>query len=374
MCYRNSPWQDIRYVDKEIEEIGGKLRIIYNVARFLVSYAQLDGWKAERLEEDLKNLKLADRWVLTKLNEVMREVVEKAKDFEIHAASKALYDFLVEDLSHRYVVAVRRRVWIEEDAPEKRAAYATLYTVLTRSFPLMAVFTPYHAEYLYQAVAESLGGKRKESVMMEEVSWLPQSLLDERAKSIVEEAFRAVESILAYRAGRGMKRRMPMKRVALILPQELSEEERREVAEIVATMANVTAVDVGMERPEKFEAELDVEGGAKVYVVEESDEETFLLGYAKELVRRIQMLRKSAGLQYDDVIEVEVFTQSEELRRAMQRFREYIMSETRASKLEYGEAEGGKEFEVDEEKLRIKIRLAGGKASSREDPADPTQA
>jgi isoleucyl-tRNA synthetase len=356
MCYRNSPWQDIRYVDKEITEIGGKLRIIYNVVKFLVSYAQLDKWNPNKLEEDLKFVTLVDRWILTKLNKVIKESVENAENFELHLASKALYDFLVEDLSHRYIVAVRRRVWIEEEAPEKRATYATLYTVLKRSLPLMAAFTPYHAEYLYQAIAKNLGFESKESVMMEEISELPEGVLDSRGESIIENAFKAVDAILAYRASKGMRRRMPIKRVSLLLEQQLTDGEKREVAELISGMANVTSVDIVGEPPKGYVSEISIEGGSKVFIIEESDEETLLLGYAKELIRRIQLMRKEARLNYDDFIEVELSTPSETLKKAIEHHKGYIMSETRASVLKEGRVDSGKEFEIDEEKVRIQIK------------------
>ena len=360
MCYRNSPWQDIRYVDKEIEEIGGKLRIIYNVARFLLSYAQLDGWRPDKLERDLESASLVDRWILAKLDEAIRTTVESARDFDLHLASKSLYDFLVEDVSHKYVVAIRRRVWIEGDAPEKRAAYATLYTVLRRSIPLMAIFTPYHAEYLYHSIEDVLGGAKKESVMMEEIEGAPEGLMDKRAASIVEKTFKAIDSILAYRAGKNMRRRMPIKRVSIDLGQELSEKEMMEIKELVSSLANVTVVDLSSSKPNSFVAELQVEpgGGAKVYIIEESDEETMLLGYAKELIRRIQLMRKDARLNYDDFIRVELSTGSEVLRKALSKYADYIKGETRASELREGSAQNGREFEIDEERVKIYIEKA----------------
>lgn len=356
MCYRNSPWQDIRYVDKEISEIGGKLRIVYNVAKFLVSYAQLDKWKPDRLDEDLKHITLLDRWILTKLSRVVKEVIENAEGFELHLASKSLYDFLVEDLSHRYVVAIRRRVWIEEEIPEKRAAYATLYMVLRKALPLMAIFTPYHAEYLYQAIAKNLGVESKESVMMEEISQVPEGLLDSRGESIMEATFKLVDALLTYRANKGMKRRMPIKKVSLLFGHTLSEIERKEVIELVSSIGNVTSVDVVVEAPMNYVAEISVEGGHKVFIIEESDEETLLLGYAKELIRRIQLMRKDARLNYDDFIEVEISTQSDILRKAIERHKSFIMNETRALELREGEAVDGRDFDIEEEKVKILIR------------------
>ncbi|MEM3229391.1 MAG: isoleucine--tRNA ligase [Fervidicoccaceae archaeon] len=356
MCYRNSPWQDIRYVDREISEIGSKLRIIYNVFKFLVSYAQLDKWTPQKVSEDLKAATLTDKWILTKLSEVIRTVVESAEDFDLHLASKSLYDFLVEDVSHRYVVAIRRRVWTEEDVPEKRAAYATLYTTLRLALPLMAVFTPYHAEYLYQALAESLGGEKKESIMLETVEDVSEELKDVRARVLIDAAFKAVDSILAYRASKGMRRRMPIKRAAILLIEKVSENEAKELSELISSMANVTKVEVLEKKPEKFVSELSIgEDAGNVYVLEEADEETLLLGYAKEIVRRIQLMRKDAKLNYDDFIKVEISTASELLRKAINEHGKFIMNETRAVELKLGDARGGREFEIDEEKVAIQI-------------------
>ncbi|AFH42972.1 MULTISPECIES: isoleucine--tRNA ligase [Fervidicoccus] len=354
MCYRNSPWQDIRYVDKEISEIGSKLRVFYNVVKFFISYAELDKWNASAIEEDMKNITNVDKWILTKEESVMKSVYESIENFDLHSASKALFDFLVEDVSRRYIVAVRPRVWTEENTKDKRAAYATIFTLLKHSIPLIGIFTPFIAEYIYQTVWRKVGIEPKESVMLEVAKPLPKDYLDNTAFENVEEAMKVIDTIVSYRGERGIKRRMPLKKIVILWSNEIKEKE--EYISLISTMANITSVEFVARPPEKFVKELQAIGGkSKIYIIEEIDKETYELGLAKEVIRRIQIMRKENNLEYSDKVNVKYYTDSEELESAIIKHIDYIKNETRAVEISKESISEGKRFEIEEYVIVLKI-------------------
>ncbi len=356
MSYRNSPWQDIRYIDKEIREIGGKLRVIYNMAKFLISYAELDQWKTTNIENDLKKTQDIDKWVLTRTQQVIKEVEKALEDFDLHQASRTLYDFLVEDVSHIYIVAIRPRVWIEKDVPEKRSAYAILFTIFKHTLPLMAVFTPFFAEYIYHVLYEKLGDMPKETVMLEEITDIPERLQDKEALDNITRLLIAHQIITSYRGEKNIKRRMPLKHIHIQWNIELTKKKEEEYKKLLSILSNVKQVTFSTQPPGVYKEVLESPNKeVKVYIIEEIDEEVLMEGLAKEVIRRIQILRKEQNLNYNDKIKVQVSTKSSRLVKAIEKHMEYIMNETRAIKIESREHIEGKTYKIEDEEIKIQI-------------------
>ena len=103
------------------------------------------------------SLRPEDRWILSRVNSLIEEVTEEMEDYQLHRIVRSISDFILEDLSRWYIQLVRPRTWIEQDDPDKLAAYATIYEVLVKLCQLMAPFTPFISESIYQNLVKGPG-------------------------------------------------------------------------------------------------------------------------------------------------------------------------------------------------------------------------
>ncbi|MEM0382037.1 MAG: isoleucine--tRNA ligase [Nitrososphaerota archaeon] len=145
-------WETINFDPDEVKQINQALNILWNVVSFAKTYFDLDRYDPvkETVWAMLGYAEPEDRWILSRVNTLIRYVTSNIERFEMHEAARSLLNFIVEDLSRTYVRAVRRRFWIEERTPKKIAAYAALHYVLRKLLPVLSIFTPYISEYLYQ--------------------------------------------------------------------------------------------------------------------------------------------------------------------------------------------------------------------------------
>jgi len=151
--------EDMNFSWDETQEMQRRLNILWNVARFPLPYMRADDFDpdAVSLADVEDDLELVDEWVLSRLQTVEAEMTDAMADFENDRAANALIDFVVEDVSRFYIQVVRERMWDEADSPSKRAAYATLYTVLEEVAALFAPFTPFVAEEVYGSLTGDAG-------------------------------------------------------------------------------------------------------------------------------------------------------------------------------------------------------------------------
>ncbi|MFB6152306.1 MAG: class I tRNA ligase family protein, partial [Haloarculaceae archaeon] len=151
--------EDMNFSWEETEEMARRLNILWNVARFPLPYMRMDGFSpdATALADVADDLELLDRWVLSRLQSVEAAMTEHMDAYENDKAVDELLEFVVEDVSRFYVQEVRERMWEEDDSPSKRAAYATLYTVLEEAAALFAPFAPFVAEEVYAALTGEAG-------------------------------------------------------------------------------------------------------------------------------------------------------------------------------------------------------------------------
>jgi isoleucyl-tRNA synthetase len=150
----NPQGEDMNFSWDETGEMQRRLNILWNVARFPLSYMRADGFDpgATRLIDVESALELEDRWVLSRLQTVEAAMTEHMDAFENGKAVQELLEFVVEDVSRFYIQVVRERMWDEADSDSKLAAYATLYQVLHETARLFAPFTPFVAEEIYDTL------------------------------------------------------------------------------------------------------------------------------------------------------------------------------------------------------------------------------
>jgi len=348
-----APWEALNFDPDEVKHAASQLNILWNVVKFADTYMSLDGFdpRRHRLEDLLGKALDEDRWLLSAASMLARRVAEHMENFEIHEAAKAWVDFVVETLSHRYVRLLRRRVWSEEPREDKYAAYAVLFKVLKDVLTIGGIFVPHVAEYLWQNFVRRYEPEAAESVHL--ARYPEPGAVDEELLSAFDEVFNVFSIAAEARNKAGIKLRWPISRIIVRGASKAAK-----YSDLLAYLANAKSVEKG-DCPEGWIAH--EEGGIAVCVPGKLEPDLYYEALARELVRRIQVMRKEAGLSVSDYIEVYIDPQHDDLRKAVERNGSYIANEVRAVKLTLGKGpEGlyGKEWDIEDMKARVYLRKA----------------
>lgn len=202
------------------ESLRQFLLTLWNTYSFFVTYANVDGWQADgadSFQPTAFSLTPTDRWALARLHALVRDVTTDLEGYDIHTPAKRLEQF-VDELSNWYVRRNRRRFWGSEMNADKQAAYATLYTCLTTVARLMAPFTPFVAESMYQNL---VGGSANaaESVHMAQWPVMDATLLDEALIRETDLLLKTVSLGRSARKNAGLRIRQPLAEVLVRLPR-----------------------------------------------------------------------------------------------------------------------------------------------------------
>ncbi len=156
MISNSSPWDNLKYDEAGVAETSRKLfSTLYNTYSFFALYANVDGFDPSAPQVPMEKRPEIDRWVLSLLNTLVATVTESLDDYEPTRAARAISDFVGENLSNWYVRLNRKRFWGGEMTEDKLSAYQTLYTCLRTVTMLMAPFAPFFADELYRAITGS---------------------------------------------------------------------------------------------------------------------------------------------------------------------------------------------------------------------------
>lgn len=326
--------EDFALQDKEVGDVARKLSMVWNMYDFFTMYAEVDGWEydpdkaADLNPDDVKNP--LDKWVISRVHQLNQEISMNMDGYNIPDAMSPILPFL-DDASNWFVRRSRRRFWKSEDDDDKAQAYRTLHYVLLKFAVLVAPFTPFLAEELYQ----NLGGG-VESVHL--LDWPTNYTVDEAVLSDMERVRSYINEGLSIRAREGLKVRQPLASVR-VPGQGIT----FDFAPILTEELNVKAVEYGEE------VALDTE------LTPELKRE----GMAREVIRHVQSARKVVGLQVDDRIGLILATDNEELKKAIEEFRTIIETETLAHRDSHtrtvGENDFHTEVKVDGSKLSISL-------------------
>ena len=329
--------EDFALTDKDVGDISRKLSMVWNMYDFFTLYADVDGWEWDGSYEDPSGT-LAnplDKWIISRVHQLNQHVDKHMQAYDIPNAMADILPF-IDDASNWYVRRSRKRFWKSEDDSDKNDAYKTLHYVLTQLAHVLAPFTPFMAEELYQKLT---GG---ESVHLRD--WPAAKHVDE---ALVKDMARAREYItegLAKRATAGIKVRQPLKQV--VVP-ELPESYK----EIIEEELNVKEV--------LWSPKLTAETPAKVTLDTEITPDLKSEGLAREVIRQVQSARKTAGLNVDDRIKLILLTEDQELQQAIEEHSQTIKHETLALDIaKEGEGDHESEAKVDGITLSIKLMKA----------------
>jgi len=326
MFTSSPPWVPRRFSPALVaESLRRFLLTLWNTYVFFVTYANLDGFHPKRSPSGRPSV--LDRWIISELHQLVAQVTRELESYNPTDAGRAIQEF-VDDLSNWYVRRSRRRFWKSENDEDKLVAYHTLYTCLVTLCKLLAPFTPFVAEAMYQNLVRRVDPEAPESVHLCDWPQADPAQVDEGLMADMRLAMRITSLGRAARSKAGIKVRQPLSRLVVRTRHAVEREALQTLASLILEELNVKELRLA-------EGEEDLQGltvasddagyavGVDTVITPELAQE----GLARELVHRIQNMRKAAGLEIADRIIV-YYQGWEGLREVLARHGDYVRQET----------------------------------------------
>ena len=414
MMTNSEPWDNLKFDPEGVDEVRRKFfGTLYNTYSFFALYANVDGYEPSVALATQQTRPEIDRWILSCLNTLIKRVKAEMDNFDPTRAGRFIDAFVNDDLSNWFVRLNRKRFWGKEMDADKRSAYDTLYTCLMTVAKLIAPFAPFYADQLYRdlggqkdsvhlddfPVADEslidtdlearmemaqkitsmvLALRRKvnikvrqplQSIMVpatdeqkkhiEAVKQLIMSEVNVKELKFVEGQGILVKKVKCNFRTMGKKFGKLMKGVAAAM-DALSQEQIAQLEqdgtiaiEVEGQQLTVEAVDVDIISEDIPGWLVANEGALTVALEVELTDELKNEGMARELINRIQNIRKDSGLEITDRITVTI-APCEEVEKAVSAFGDYIKTQVLADSI-LVEANDGQEVDFDDFKLNIKI-------------------
>ena len=388
--------EEMRMTESGIKEsLRAVIIPLWNSYSFFATYAALDGWSPEDGDQVPQNR--LDRWVLSELQTLIHELNTEMEAYRLYRTVPAMVAF-VEKLTNWYIRRSRRRFWKSEDDQDKAAAYATLYRVMVTFVKALAPVLPFITESIYQNLVCRVDESAPDSVHLCDMPQADESLRDAELEEQMELATRAVVLGRSLRSKHDLKVRQPLRSLYLLPPDEHSRYELGQMVDLLADELNIKEVvmvedetdlsevsyrpnfrvlgprfgkqmkevgqrigeltqqeieilkagdkiavaggeigieDVEVQRREKEGVVVAIDNNLGVGLDVQLDDELVAEGVAREIVNRVQNMRKDAGLEVSDRIRIGVHGEAG-LLEAIGQHREYIAAETLALELSAG--------------------------------------
>ena len=423
MIMNANPWDNLKFDLEGIAEVKRKFfGTLYNTYSFFSLYANIDGFTYAEAEIPLEERPEIDRWILSELNTLVKDVDAFYADYEPTKATRAISDFVQENLSNWYVRLCRRRFWKGDYAQDKIAAYQTLYTCLLTVAKLSAPVAPFFMDKLYRDLTQATHTEDFDSVHLAEFPKYADNFVDKSLESRMQKAQTISSLVLSLRKKEMIKVRQPLQKVMIPVLDDRQKAEIEAVSDLIKAEVNVKEIallddasgilvkqikpnfktlgprfgkDMGLISKEIQNLsqeqinELDKAGALDIVIsgksinltsedveISSQDIEGWLVanangitvalditisdelrkeGIARELVNRIQNIRKDSGFEVTDKIKVQV-QRDGILEEALEANSDYIKAETLTEELIIEDKiENGIEIEFDEIKTSILI-------------------
>ncbi len=419
----SAPWLPSRFAPETVSDVQRKfMGTLWNTYAFFILYADLDSFDPAAHPLNKAELSLMDKWVLSELNTLIDEVDGDLSDYHIPEAARAIQSF-VDELSNWYVRCGRERFWGKGMAGDKEAAFATLYHVLVTLSKLLAPFTPFMAESMYQNLVRTQDETAPESVHFCDFPIADKTMTDKEIERQMAAVENAVQLGRACRNLSNMKVRQPLSTLYIsgasfgeeyktLVESELNvknvrfirnagefvnydlkpnfmtlktrygrflgrmrgELQKLDGAAVVAafergetvtlTMDNTEIVlskeDVLVEAVKKEGYTSQVDGALTVVLDTNLTPDLIDEGYAREMISKVQAMRKEAGLDVTDRISVTVET-TDKVKNAIEHFSEMVRKAVLAVTLTFAPASDAafvRENDLNGEKATIGIEKA----------------
>ena len=419
MISNSSPWDNLKFNEAGVEEVSRKFfGTLYNTYSFFALYANVDHFDPAAAQVPLEKRPEIDRWIISLLNSLVKEVTDDINDYELTKATRAINDFVGENLSNWYVRLNRKRFWGGAMDEDKLSAYQTLYECLKTVSLLMAPFAPFYSDMLYR----DLTG-RDTSVHLERYPVAQDAVIDKALEDRQHIAQEITSMVLSLRRKKNLKVRQPL--TAIMIPV-LNDEQKAQIEAVVDLIINEVNVkginyvgndegvlvkrikpnfkklgpkygkimkalaqvltDLSQADINKFDQQgsITVDVNGQPATVEVDDVEiisedipgwlvanegnlTVALditltpdlvreGTARELVNRIQNVRKSKDFDITDKIVVKI-EPNEHTDEAVEQFKDYIAKQVLAVSIDVEAVAGDEAVELDMDDYQLKITV-----------------
>ena len=345
------PGEPRRFSGKLVSETLRKVMLtLWNVYSFFIGYAEIDKFDPSQTPDNWKPENELDRWVLSELHTLIAQVDGYMDGYEPTNAARRIQEF-IDQLSNWYVRRSRRRFWRNEGDADKLSGYITLHTCLVAVAKLMAPLAPFVAEEIYQNLVCSVDPSAPDSVHLSDYPVADKSLLDQQLMEATQLAMRVSSMGRAARSKAGLKVRQPLASVLVkirvpaerayinqVRPQVLEELNIKDIQVIEddALLAKQVSEAAGEDSETILsinQYSVSLEGGYMVAVDGDISPELAEEGLAREVVHRIQGMRRSANFDVTDRI-VTYYQGPSEFAEVMQgAFSNYIQDETLSTQL-----------------------------------------
>jgi isoleucyl-tRNA synthetase len=324
-----------RFDEKMVAEVSRRfLSTLWNVYSFFVTYANIDKFAPEKAGTSATSE--LDKWILSELNQLIADVDSGLEGYNPTEAGRKIEGF-VDGLSNWYVRRSRRRFWKSESDADKLAAYNTLYECLVTLSKLLAPFTPFLAEEIYRNLVGSVAKDAPESVHLADFPVADKTKIDERLSDDVRLVIKVSSLGRAARSEAGIKVRQPLAKVMVKVGAKKEREALERLTPQLLEELNVKGLGFVEETSELEKAGYVVvtEGSHAVAISKDIPDELLAEGVAREIVRRLQTMRRSAGFDIADHI-VTCYQGDDYIKQVMSQFADYIKQETLSKELAEG--------------------------------------
>ena len=423
MITNSAPWDNLRFNEEGVKEVTrsffGKL---YQTYSFFTMYANVDGFTFEEPEVPLCERPELDRWIISELNTLVKNVNNCLNDYEPTKAGRLIQEFVIDNVSNWFVRLSRKRFWGSDMSTDKLSAYQTLYTCLETVARLMAPIAPFYADRLYQDLTSVTGRGDAKSVHLAKFPECDEAAVDSELEYRMELAQQISSMVLALRKKEALIVRQPLQKIAIPAADEVMKSRIDAVKQLILSevnvkelefvegdgilvkkikcnfrtlgkkfgklmkSVNVAVTDMSQEQISELEkngsitlqvegtdavielADVEIfsedvpgwtvanEGALTVALDVEVTDELRREGVAREIVKKVQAIRKDSGFEITDRISV-VLSSSEVSDAAVEQFREYICNQVLADSLEVNAAlSEGDDIELDGCTIKVTVK------------------
>lgn len=424
MITNSSPWDNLKFDLDGVEEVRRKFfGTLYNTYSFFALYANVDGFDYKEADVPMDERPEIDRWILSVLNSLIKEVDACYADYEPTKAGRLISDFVNDNLSNWYVRLNRKRFWGGGFTIDKLSAYQTLYTCLETVAKLMSPIAPFYADRLYSDLTNVTGREQGISVHLAKFPEVKEGLIDRELETQMQMAQDITSMVLALRRKVNIKVRQPLQRIMIPVLDEDQKAHIEAVKGLIMSEVNIKEVEfvdgtagilvkkvkcdfkklgpkfgkqmkalsvLVSEMSQEAIAELEKDGRYTLILDEQEavleigdveiisedipgwlvtnegkltvalevtiTEELRREGVARELINRIQNIRKSNGFEITDKIEI-ALSKNPQTDDAVKEYNMYICHQVLANSLELVDTvKEGTELNFDDFSLYINVR------------------
>ncbi|MBL4825825.1 MAG: isoleucine--tRNA ligase [SAR324 cluster bacterium] len=419
----NSPavrGEDLRFSEKGlIETTRQQLLPLWNALVFLSTYAKIDGWEPTPENLSVKNNNPMDRWIMSRLQKLISEVQKEMDSYDLNRSVAPFVGF-IDLLTNWYIRRSRRRFWKAGQGPDKREAYATLYTVLFEFSKIIAPFIPFIADGIFRTLRQESDHQSVHLALFPEADSAYRDIDLEKQMDLV---LSTVTMGRALRAKHQLKIRQPLPKIFLVTHDPEAKKVLENLADLITDELNIkeivitpdeeelvnlsakanfktlgrklgkkmkvaanaiaelnleaikklqngakisleiegetlelTPEDVLLQRQEKEGLLVETDNRLTVALDTELNENLIQEGFAREFVNKVQNMRKEMDLDVMDRISIS-YQGSVVLNNALENFTDFVCLETLANQLQSGETQEGMVWDLNGETCKIKVEL-----------------